>query len=704
MRITKMTRRLVALAVTGAAVACETNATDRPVIGRTEGASMTAPNDAVVDAPPVDLVASHRDVAVDPAHDFFQYANGGWMARSPIPDSESSWTIGHLVNEELYRIKRTLAEQSAADATAPAGGDIRKIGDFWAAAIDPARAEAAGLDPIRPWLDLIAAVDGPARALEVATALHEIGVSPFWRLSVSQDPKASDEIAVQLDQGGLGLPERDYYFNEEEGVAKARAEYPRHVARMLALAGTAADAAPTLGDGVLAFETALARASKPLEDLRDPHANYHKMRLEILREYTPGIDWRAILDHHGLAATEVVIAGQPEFLNALDGLLKATDPAVLRAYLAFHLLRAYSPYLTAALDDERFAFYGRELQGAAVQRPRWKRVLDAQEQAMGMVVGRRFVAEHFPAHTKQRYVDMVDAVRAAYRERIERLDWMSAATKEKALEKLAAMKKKVGYPDRWKDMSALEVARDSFCANMIRAARFEFSDEVAKFGRPVDRDEWEMTPQTYNAYYNPSNNEIVLPAGIFLIPGLRDDDADDAVVFGYAAASTIGHEITHGFDDQGRQFDAAGNLADWWTAEDAEQFKARAALMVEQFNGYEPLPGLWINGDATLGENLADLGGVLLGLDAFRKTAQFREGKAISGLTPLQRYFLGYALGWLGHPREPRLRQQLLSDVHSPFKWRVNGPMASVPEFYEAFGVDAGDAMWRDESKRVRIW
>lgn len=665
---------------------------------RTETTAMTA------EPAPTDLIAANLDRATNPAHDFFQYANGGWIARNPIPASEASWTIGHLVNEELYRIKRAIAEAAASDASAARGSESQKIGDFWAAAIEPATAEAIGIAPIQPWLDRIAAVDSAAAALAVAAELHEIGVEAFWSLGIGQDPKQSDVIAVLLNQGGLGLPERDYYFNAEAGVAKARAEYPRHVERLLRLIGEDAAAASAAGDAVLAFETALAQASKPLEALRDPHANYHKMRLEILRESTPTIDWRALLDHHGLGSAETVIAGQPEFLAALDTLLQATPAATMRAYLKAQLLHEYSPFLTAALDEEHFSFFGRVLQGAKERRPRWKRVLDAQERAMGMVVGKRFVQDYFPARTKQRYVDLVAAIRATYREHIVKLDWMSATTKEKALAKLDTMKQKVGFPDRWKDMSRLEAARDSFCANMIRAARFEFADAVAKFGKPVDRDEWEMTPQTYNAYYNPSNNEIVLPAGIFLIPGLKDDDADDAVVYGYAGASTIGHEITHGFDDEGRQFDAAGNLADWWTAEDAAQFKQRAAVMVAQFDAYEPLPGLHINGEATLGENIADFGGVVLGLDAFKQTAQYREGKAIAGLTPVQRYFLGYALGWLGHPREERLRQALLSDVHSPAKWRVIGPLVNVPEFHDAFGVQPGDPMWRAPAERVQIW
>ncbi|MSR47142.1 MAG: M13 family peptidase [Planctomycetes bacterium] len=689
---------MVAL-VLSCAAALRCNATDHDAATKRSTESTMA-----VESAPTDLIAANLDPATRPAQDFFQYANGGWLARNPIPASESAWTIGHLVNEELYRIKREIAEKAAAQLAAPRGSDAQKIGDFWAAAIEPATAEAIGIAPLQPWLDRIAAVATPADAIGVATELQEIGVEAFWSFGVGQDQKQSDVMAVMLSQGGLGLPERDYYFNAEEGVAKARTEYPKHLARLFMLLGQGAQAAASAGDAVLVFETALAQASKPLEALRDPHANYHKMSVATFHEYAPHVEWRALLDHHGLATADALIVGQPEFFVVLDALLQSTPVETLRAYLTAQLLHEYAAYLPTAFDLEHFAFFGRELQGAKEQRPRWKRVLDAQESAMGMVVGRLFVQDYFPAPTKQRYVDMVEAIRTTYREHIESLDWMSATTKEKALAKLATMKNKVGFPDRWKDMSALEVARDSFCANMVRAARFDFADSIQKFGKPVDRDEWEMTPQTYNAYYNASNNEIVLPAGIFLIPGLKDADADDAVVYGYAGASTIGHEITHGFDDEGRQFDAAGNLVDWWTAEDEAQFKRRAAVMVAQFDAYEPLPGLHINGEATLGENIADFGGVVLGLDAFKKTAQYREGKPIAGLTPTQRYFLGYALGWLGHPREARLRQALLSDVHSPAKWRVIGPMVNVPEFMQAFDVKPGDPMWRDEAARVRIW
>jgi putative endopeptidase len=321
-----------------------------------------------------------------------------------------------------------------------------------------------------------------------------------------------------------------------------------------------------------------------------------------------------------------------------------------------------------------------------------------------MVVGRLFVRTYFPERAKKRYSDLVEAIRDAWRDRIERLPWMSAATKAKALEKLARMTKKVGYPDKWKDYSQLEIGRESYAANMMAGARWRFADNVGKFGKPVDRTEWEMTPQTYNAYYNPSNNEIVLPAAAFTIPGVPDDQADDALVYGYAAASTIGHEMSHGFDDEGRQFDADGNLRDWWTKEDAERFRSRAERMVAQFDAFEPLPGMHINGKASLGENIADLGGVLVGLDAFEKTEQYRKGEPIAGFTPLQRYFLGYALSWLGQIRKEDLARALIADVHAPQKWRVNGPLANVPEFDSAFGVKPGDPMWRADETRVKIW
>jgi putative endopeptidase len=650
-----------------------------------------------------DFLRANIDTTVDPGQDFFQYANGGWLKRNPIPNSESAWGIGNIVREQLYLNLRSINEQAAAAANA-AGTDQQKIGDFWATAMDTAKAEQLGIHPLDAELARIDAIKTANDALDVAFALNPLQVGPFFSFYVYQDEKKSDMMSVHLSQGGLGLPDRDFYVNPDSGIARIRTEYVAHLGRTLKMLGRGDAESKTAAANIMAFETALAKASRKLEDLRDPVANYNKMTpAQLTSKYTPAINWAERLAVWNLRPDSVVV-GQPEFFSALQGLIQSTPVPVLKDYLRFQLVSQYSPYLSNALYAERFSFYNRVLNGQKEPRLRWKRVLDAEGDAMGMVLGRIFVKEYFGPVAKKRYADMVEAIRTAYRERINQLDWMSDSTKARALQKLGSVYPKVGYPDKWKDYSALVVSRNSYAENMMNAARWGFNDMISKFGKPVDRTEWGMTPQTYNAYYNPSNNEIVLPAAIFTVPGVSDAGVDDAVAYGYAAAGTIGHEITHGFDDEGRQFDAAGNLTDWWTSADAVKFQQRAAVMQQQFDAYEPIPGIHINGKASLGENIADYGGVLLGLDAFKKTAQYKEGKEIGGLTPLQRYFLGYALGWMTQQREESLRARLLSDVHAPAKWRVLGPLANIPEFYEAFGVKAGEPMYRPDSLRVRIW
>ncbi|HET9794239.1 MAG TPA: M13 family metallopeptidase [Thermoanaerobaculia bacterium] len=667
-------------------------------------AAIAAARAADVAAPAEDLLRSNLDPSTSPASDFFQYANGGWLAKNPIPPSEGGWGIGDLVDEEIYARMRKINEDAAA-ANAPAGTDARKIGDFWTTGMDEARADAAGLAPLSAELDRIDAVRDLPGAIDAAMAQAPLRTLAFFSLRVLQDEKQSDAMAVTLWQGGLGLPNRDFYFNTDANSVKVRGGYVKYVQRLLEMSARGREVPPDAGERVVAFETALAKASRKLADLRDPEKNYNKMpTAEVRDRLTPSIDWPARLAAFGVKGADTVIVGQPEFYAALDQELRKTPVEDLKNYLRFHLVDAYAEYLGRVFDDARFDFRGRLLSGQEEQRPRWKRVVDAEERAMGMVVGKLFVQTYFPERAKKRYSDLVEAVRDAWRDRIERLPWMSAETKAKALEKLAKMTKKVGYPDKWKDYSTLAIGRESYAANVMAGTRWWFQDMLGKFGKPVDRAEWEMTPQTYNAYYNPSNNEIVLPAAAFTIPGLRDDEADDALVYGYAAASTIGHEMSHGFDDEGRQYDAEGNLRDWWTKDDADRFRSRAERMVVQFDAFEPLPGMHVNGKASLGENIADLGGVLVGLDAFEKTEQYRKGQKIAGFTPLQRYFLGYALSWLGQIRKERLARALLSDVHAPEKWRVNGPLANVPEFDGAFGVKPGDPMWRPEEVRVRIW
>jgi putative endopeptidase len=650
-----------------------------------------------------DFLTANIDPTVNPGQDFFTYANGGWLTRNPIPNTESAWGIGNVVREQLYLNLRSINEQAAA-ASAPPGSDQQKIGDFWATAMDTAKAERLGIHPLDGELARIDAIRNANDALDVAFAQNPIQIGSFFNFGVYQDEKKSDLMSVHLSQGGLGLPDRDFYVNPDTGVAHIRDEYVAHIARTLKMLGRDDAGAKTAAANIMTFETALAKASRKLEDLRDPVANYNKMTpAQLTSKYTPSVAWSDRLAVFGVH-TDSVVVGQPEFFTALQTLVQSTPVPVLQDYLRYQLVTAYAPYLSNAVYAERFSFYNRVLNGQKEPRLGWKRVLDAEGDAMGMVLGRIFVKEYFPPVAKQRYADMVEAIRTAYRDRINKLDWMSDSTKARALQKLAAVYPKVGYPDKWKDYSALVVGRNSYAENMMNAARWGFNDMISKFGKPVDRTEWGMTPQTYNAYYNPSNNEIVLPAAIFTVPGVPDSLVDDAVAYGYAAAGTIGHEITHGFDDEGRQFDAAGNLTDWWTSADATKFQQRADVMARQFDAYEPMPGLHINGKASLGENIADYGGVLLGLDAFKKTAQYKEGKPIGGLTPVQRYFLGYALGWMTQQRDESLRRGLLSDVHAPAKWRVIGPLANIPEFYDAFGVKQGQPMWRPDSLRVRIW
>ena len=664
-------------------------------------AQAAAPQAAV--AGKSDFLRVEMDPAVDPGVDFFQYALGGWLKRTPIPAAESHWGIGNILREQSYVNLKKTNEYAAAHPAAP-HSDEQKVGDFWAAAMDIPRTEALGLTPLRAELAKVDGLKTGKDALDLAFDWAPLGLNLFFSGAVGQDEKKSDEMAVHLDQGGLGLPERDFYFNPEQGVAHIRAEYVEHLARTLVLLGRDEAGAKTAARRVMAFETELARASRRMEDLRDPEKNYHKMTpAQLTQDYSPSINWGERLAQWGLHP-QTVIVGQPEFFPVLEDLLAVTSVEVLQDYLRCHLIATYADCLSQPFQDETFRFRGQVLSGQKQPRDRWKRVLDAQEHVMGMVLGKLFVKEYFPETAKRRYAALVEAIRDAYQVRIDRLDWMSGPTKVKAQAKLAAIVKKVGYPDQWKDYSAMKIGRTSYCDNMMNAHRWHFQDMISKFGKPVDRTEWGMTPQTYNAYYNPSNNEIVLAAAQFMIPGMADQDLDDAVVYGYSGGSTIGHEITHGFDDEGRHFDAVGNLTDWWTKEDAAAFDRHAQAMVKQFDAFEPIPGLHINGKASLGENIADYGGILLGIDAFKKTDQFKKGVKIAGLTPMQRYFLGYALGWMSQEREEALRTHLLSDVHAPAKWRVIGPLSNIPEFYEAFGIKEGQPMWRPAAERVQIW
>lgn len=649
-----------------------------------------------------DALALNIDTAVSPAQDFFMYANGGWIKKNPIPGEQSSWGIGNLVIEENLKRLREISEKAAA-SNAKKGSPEQQIGDFWTMAMDSAKIEKDGLKPIQPWLDKVNAINDVKGLVATVAELKKMGSSTLFSDYVAQDDKNSEVMTYKLMQGGIGLPEREYYFKTDSASQHIRAEYVKYIAWVLTSTGDDPAAADKMAKDILAMETRLAQSSRKLADLRDPYANYNKMAVADLGKMNASVDWPSFLAASGVKGLDSLVVGQPEFFKNLDAELKKTPLAVWKSYVKFNLVSDFSATLPNQYGEAAFNF-NKLFSGAKVRKPRWKRSIQSSENVMGEMLGQLYVKEFFNEKAKKRYEDMVEAIREVLKERIGKLTWMSDSTKQKAYAKLAAIKKKVGYPDKWKDFSAMDIGRESYFQNQVNANLWWHQYQVNKLGKPVDRDEWDMYPQTYNAYYNPSNNEIVLPAGIFTVPGFRDEELDDATVYGYAGASTIGHEITHGFDDEGRQFDAKGNLVSWWTKTDEEEFNKRALVMVEQFNAFEPLPGMHINGKATLGENIADLGGILLGIEAYKKTEEYKANKVIAGLTPMQRYFCGYALGWLGHTREESLRNQLMTDVHSPAKYRVNGPFMDVDEFYSAFNVKPGDKMYRADSLRVRIW
>ncbi|CAH0997158.1 Neutral endopeptidase [Emticicia aquatica] len=650
-----------------------------------------------------DVLEANIDTTVNVATDFFQYANGGWIKKNPIPDVESAWGIGNLVIEEnLKRLKEI--NEKAMKENAEKGTTSQKIGDFWQSAMDSSTIEKQGISPLKPELDAINSIADLKSLQNVLADLTTKGVGGMIGTSINQDAKKSDLMAVHLWQTGLGLPERDYYFKSDTTSIRVRNEYVKHITKMFQLMGEKEADAMKIATTIMAMETRMAKASRKLEDLRDPYANYNKMPIKNLYKLAPSIEWNTYFGEIGIKKLDSVIVGQPEFYVEIEKMLKESSINDWKNYLRWNLIGNYASSLSSDFDNQNFYFYRTVLNGVKAQKPRWKRVIRQEEGIMGELMGQLFVKEFFNETAKKRYSDMVETVKNVYAERIKNLTWMSDVTKKKALQKLSTIKKKVGYPDKWKDFSSLEITKDSYARNVIRASQWWHNYSVNKLGKPVDRDEWDMTPQTYNAYYNPSNNEIVLPAGIFTVPGYRDEELDDATVYGYGGASTIGHEITHGFDDEGRQFDETGNLKSWWTNADEVEFKKRADVMVNQFNNTVVVDGIKINGKATLGENIADLGGVLLGLDAFKKTEQFKKNEKIAGFSPTQRYFMGYALGWLGHERKESLKEQLQSDVHSPSKNRVNNIFVNVDEFYSAFGVKPTDKMYIAPEKRVRIW
>jgi putative endopeptidase len=652
--------------------------------------------------PEKDPLVQNMDTSVSPGSDFFKYSCGKWLRENPIPASERGWGIANLVNEETYRQRLTIC-QDAAKSGAAKGTSAQKVGDFWATGMDSVTIDKQGVLPLKPYLAQINNIHTRTDLLTTLARFQTLGFQPLYSLYVGQDEKNSDRYIVHLYQGGIRMPDRDYYFGKDSTTKYVRAEYGKHLVAMFTLLGEDSARSSASAASVIKLETALAARSRTLEQRRDPWANYNKMSLAQLNKLTPTIDWANQFNAMGVPIQDTVVVGQPEFFKQVDSCLSIARLSEWQAYLRWNLLASLAPNLAKPIDEQNFHFYGTVLSGTKTQRPRWKRMLDATEQTIGELVGQEWVKKYCSPATKARYTKLTEDILSVYRDRIRNLPWMSDGTKQRALAKLDKVTRKVAYPDQWRDYSALELDRGSYVGNQVRVDEWWFRHEADKLGKPINRTEWDMNPQTYNAYYDGSKVEIVLPAAAFMLPGMPDSLVDDALLYSYAGGSTIGHEITHGFDDEGRQFDEKGNLNPWWTDADSAQFTTRAQKLVEQFNGYV-IGGKHVRGQATLGENIADLGGVVLGYEAFKKTDQWKQGEKINGFTPDQRYFLGYALSWLGQRRPAALQQQIMTDVHAPGFLRVNGPLANIPEFYAAFGIKPGDAMYRGEDVRVVIW
>lgn len=649
-------------------------------------------------APGSGIDRADLDPGVSPTQDFFDHATGGWRKRNPIPGDQARWgTFNVLDDQNTHLLHEILREAQRAEA----GTLERKLGDFYASGMDESTREKQGLTPIREDLEAVEAIQD-RKALQVAIArMHREGLNAYFNLFASQDDKDSTRMIGVLWQGGLGLPERDYYLREDEDSRKLREAYLAHVTKMFTLLGDPPEKAARQAQAVMALETRLARASLPAAELREAEKVYHLMDAEAFAALTPDFSWPDYFEGLGLPALSELNVAIPGFMEAVNHELASTSLEDHKSYLRWMVLRGFGSHLTQEMERESFHFFSTVLRGVQEMKPRWKRVVETVNAGMGMALGEQYVRRAFPPEAKARVQEMVTNLKAAMAATIPTLEWMGPTTQKAALEKLALFQAKIGYPDRWQDYSSLEIRPGDYVGNLRRVRIYEVHRDLAKIGKPVDRDEWHMTPQMVNAYYNPSMNEIVFPAGI-LQPPFFDMKAEDAVNYG-GIGMVIGHEITHGFDDQGCKYDGHGNLRDWWTPEDLANFKTLAEGVEKQFAAYE-VAGLKLNGKLVLGEAIADLGGLNLSWKAYQRSLQGREPQVLDGFTPAQRFFLGYARVWAINMRPEMEKLQVNTDPHPHARWRVNGPLSNSPEFFEAFGVSQGDPMARPAEQRNRIW
>ena len=653
--------------------------------------------------PGLDVTA--MDKSVDPCVDFYAYACGGWQQKNPIPADQSSWSLTAKLQEENRQVLRLILEKAAAPD--PHRGPIQqKIGDFYASCMDEKAVNATGAGALQVDLDRIAAVRTKGDLADYLAHAHpqDIGIyfgqAPLFRFGSTQDAKNSAEVIAEVDQGGLGLPDRDYYLKDDAKSQELRAKYVAHVQKMLELAGETGPAAAADAQAVMRIETALAKGSMTRVERRDPKATYHRMSRQELQALSPAFPWDRYFGAYGLSGVKSLNVVSPDFVKAMDAVIASEEPAALQGYLRWHLVHAQTRWLASPFVEEDFNFYSRTLTGARELQARWKRCVRFTDRALGEALGQAYVEVAFSAQAKQRTLTMVQQIEQAMARDIRQLSWMSEPTKQQALTKLHTVVNKVGYPDKWRDYAALKIARGDALGNGERANAFEFMRQLRKIGKPVDRTEWYITTPTVNAYYDPQNNSINFPAGI-LQPPLFDPKMDDAPNYG-DTGGTIGHELTHGFDDQGRQFDAEGNLRDWWQSQDAKEFERRAQCVADQYAQYTIVDEIKINSKLTLGEDVADIGGLILAYMAWREETRGQKLPPVEALTPEQRFFIGYGQSWCSNQRPEVMRMRAMTDPHSPPKHRTNGVVRNMPEFQEAFHCKTGAPM--APAEKCRVW
>jgi putative endopeptidase len=659
--------------------------------------------DSKPDAPSHGFDLANLDRSVKPCDDFFQFADGGWIKANPIPAAYPGWGSFNRLAERNEEVLRQILEDAAKNTKAPANSAEQKIGDFYASCMNTERAESEGARPLLPEFERISKIQNLSELQAEVARLQTLGVDALFQFGSRQDFKNSSQEIAQAAQGGLGLPDRDYYTKADEKTVKQRDAYVQHVGKMFELLGDDAEKAAAEAKTVVSIETKLAEASLTRVERRDPDKNYHKMDLAQLKTLTPQFSWESYFHDVGYPRIDAVNVGQPDFFKQLDQSLTAIPLPDWKTYLRWHLIHTAAPRLSTKFVDEDFDFYGRTMTGTKEILPRWKRCVQVTDRELGEALGQIYVQKAFSPEAKARALEMVHNLIAALRDDLSTLDWMGPETRKQALTKLDAITLKIGYPDKWRDYSAFHVDRGPYVANFLRGREFEFHRELDRIGKPVDRTEWGMTPPTVNAYYSAPMNEIVFPAGI-LQPPFYDPHVDDALNYGGMGA-VIGHELTHGFDDQGRKFDAQGNLKDWWTADDAKNFQERADCVSKQFDSFVVEEGLHENGKLVLGESIADLGGLTIAHAALAKVWERNpQQKEIDGFTPDQRFFLAWAQIWASSNRPEFARLIVATNPHPLGRFRTIGPLSNMPAFSKAFGCNEGEAMVRPAAERCRIW